>query len=143
VQACRRHPLARALRIDKLRIAALEATLESLMVGDDEDIPTWAMLRATSDDLRRRAEAVAAAVGGRVVPTAAMVGAGSAPGRTLESFGVALEGEPHRQAQRLRAGTPPVIGRVIDDAIVLDLRSVLPDDDDELVAAIRALGSTD
>lgn len=143
VQACRRHPLARALRIDKLRIAALEATLESLMVGDEEELPTWAMLRATSDDLRRRAESVAAAVDGRVVPTRAMVGAGSAPGRTLDSFGVALDGEPHRQAERLRAGTPPVIGRVVDDALVLDLRSVLPGDDDALVAAVRALGRGD
>lgn len=141
VQACRRHPLARALRIDKLRIAALEATLESLMVGDDADVPTWAMLRATDDELRARAEAVAAAVGGRAVRTTAMVGAGSAPARGLDSWGVALDGQPHHLAEHLRECTPPVIGRILDDALVLDLRSILPEDDIQLVTALRDSGT--
>ncbi|MCD2191047.1 L-seryl-tRNA(Sec) selenium transferase [Actinomycetospora soli] len=130
VHRLRRHPLARALRVDKLTLAALEATLRGPVP------PVRAMLEADVPALRDRAAAVAAAVGGEVVDCAAQVGGGGAPGVDLPSAAVAL---PVAYAEALRAGDDPVVGRVEQGRCLLDLRSVLPDDDARLVAAVRAV----
>ncbi|MEJ2870747.1 L-seryl-tRNA(Sec) selenium transferase [Actinomycetospora sp. OC33-EN08] len=129
VHRVRRHPLARALRVDKLTLAALEATLRGPVP------PVRAMLEADVDALRARARTVAAAVGGEAVDCVAQVGGGGAPGVDLPSAGVAL---PAEYAEALRAGEEPVVGRVEHGRCVLDLRSVLPGDDERLVAAVRA-----
>ncbi|GAA2357599.1 L-seryl-tRNA(Sec) selenium transferase [Dactylosporangium salmoneum] len=135
VESLRRHPLARALRVDKLTLAALEATLLA------RDTPTWRALRADAADLRRRAEAVRASLGGlsaEVVDTVAVVGGGGAPEVELPSAALAL---PAGLAAPLRLGDPPVLGRVERDRLLLDLRCV-PEEQDKTVAAavLRAAG---
>ncbi len=142
VAACSRHPLARAFRIDKLQRAALEATLEAHLRHDEPtELPTWAMLAADASTLEQRARALAASVAGGAdaVPVASLVGGGSSPGAELASWGVVLPAAaPDALAARLRAGTPPVIGRVEDDRVVLDLRTVPPAQDGQLADLVRA-----
>jgi L-seryl-tRNA(Ser) seleniumtransferase len=132
VERLRRHPLARALRVDKLTLAALEATLRG------PQTPTWSALTADSDALRARCERVAELVGGHVVASDGAVGGGGAPGQALPGWAVAL---PAEHAARLRAGDPCVVGRVERDRCLLDLRCVPEADDDRLVVAVRACTS--
>jgi L-seryl-tRNA(Ser) seleniumtransferase len=134
VTRLRRHPLARALRADKLTLAALEATLR----GPCPPVP--AMLHADVADLTARAEALVSRLAGAgveaaVVSCEATVGGGGAPGVVLPSAAVAL---PAAYAATLRRGTPPVVGRVEAGRCLLDLRTVPEGDDDTVEAAIRA-----
>jgi L-seryl-tRNA(Ser) seleniumtransferase len=129
VGAARRHPLARALRIDKLSLAALEATL--MLYRDPElarrEIPVLAMLCADEAELSARAAALASAVGGEVVRATAKVGGGALPLAQLAGPAVALPGAADgadAQAARLRAGDPPVVGRIQDGRVLLDPRTV-------------------
>jgi L-seryl-tRNA(Ser) seleniumtransferase len=135
VQRLRRHPVARALRVDKLTLAALEATLRGPAP------PVVAALAATPDSLLHRAERVAAALrsGGldaRAVPSAGVVGGGGAPGVDLPSAAIALAPS---LAGPLRNGAVPVVGRVERDRLLLDLLALDPADDDALVAAVLAV----
>jgi L-seryl-tRNA(Ser) seleniumtransferase len=130
----RRHPLARAMRVDKLTLAALEATLRGPVP------PTRAALDAPPAVLRERAEALAADLGAKGVPVSVVdsestVGGGGAPGVVLPSAALAL---PERFAAALRAGEPAVLGRVEHGRCLLDLRAVAPESDAELAAAVRA-----
>jgi L-seryl-tRNA(Ser) seleniumtransferase len=132
VQRLRRHPLYRALRVDKTTLAALEATLRGPLP------PVRAMLAADLADLRGRAAAlaerlVAAGVDARVVDSEARVGGGGAPERPLPSAAVSL---PPGFAEPLRLGRPPVVGHVDGDRTLLDLRSVGPEDDEALAGAV-------
>jgi L-seryl-tRNA(Ser) seleniumtransferase len=132
VTLLRRHPLARALRVDKLTLAALEATVR------DEAPPVLRALRADVNVLRARAEPLAerlAAVGAEVVDSVAAVGGGGAPGHEIPSVALAL---PAELARPLRGGDPPVVGRTVRGRLLLDLRTVPPDRDDALVAAVLA-----
>jgi L-seryl-tRNA(Ser) seleniumtransferase len=126
--------MARAFRVDKLTLAAFEATLLAA------DTPTAAALHADPDRLRARAETVASALSGRapveVVPSAGAVGGGGAPGLELPGWAVAL---PETCAAALRAGEPPVVGRVENGRCLLDLRCVPEDEDEHLIAAVRAV----
>lgn len=128
VDALRRHPLARALRVDKLTLAALEATLTGPRT------PVRQALELPLAELQERSTRFAEALRGhgidaQVIPAEAVVGGGGAPGVALPSCAIAL---PSRLALPLRTGTPPVIGRVVRDRLLLDLRCV-PRTDDELV----------
>ncbi|SCX49175.1 L-seryl-tRNA(Sec) selenium transferase [Klenkia marina] len=131
VQRLRRHPLYRALRVDKTILAALEATLRGPVP------PVHRMLATTTGELRARAEAVVAALGGdaHVVEASARVGGGGAPEFELPSVAVAL---PASFAEPLRHGAPPVVGYLADGRTLLDLRSLDPADDEALVEAVRA-----
>jgi len=133
VQRLRRHPLARALRPDKLTLAALEATLRGPRT------PTWLALHADPAELRRRCDAVATALpaelGATVVPAPGVVGGGGAPGVRLPGWAVSL---PAGLAAALRTGHPAVVGRVGDGRLLLDLRCVPPADDPRVAAAVRA-----
>lgn len=134
VDRLRRHPLARALRVDKLTLAALEASLSGPVT------PTARGLMATPAELRLRAERLGAAAHRRGIPVEvvdldAAVGGGGAPGVTLPSAGLAL---PERFATVLRVGDPPVVGRVEHGRCLLDLRSVPPQEDDTLLSALLA-----
>jgi L-seryl-tRNA(Ser) seleniumtransferase len=120
VEQVRRHPLARAVRVDKLTLAALEATLRG------PQTPVRSALVASPDTLRRRCVDVAAAVGGEVVPSEGRVGGGGAPGVVLAGWAVAV---PAAYAAPLRLGTPAVVGRVVRDQCLLDLRCVPPECD--------------
>ena len=129
VEQVRRHPLARAVRVDKTTLAALEATLRG------PTSPTWQALRADPARLRLRCEALAAAVGGEVVQSDGAVGGGGAPGLLLPGWAVAL---PVALAEPLRIGTPSVVGRVARDRCLLDLRCVPEADDDRVRDAVLA-----
>ena len=140
VERLRRDPLARAMRPDKVILAALAATLRLYRGGVAQiEIPVWRQLSAGLTDLERRARAISDATGSRPTISESTVGGGSLPGQTLPSWAVAIDGPaPQRLLARLRAGVPAVIGRIVDDAVVLDLRTVEPADDDRLGRAIRA-----
>ncbi|MFL5577917.1 MAG: L-seryl-tRNA(Sec) selenium transferase, partial [Gemmatimonadaceae bacterium] len=148
VARLRRNPLARALRVDKLTIAALEATLA--LYRDParavREVPALAMLTAPASAVRERAERVAArlAAGGvraAVVESEASVGGGAFPTARIPSAALALAGNAEDGERRLRAGAPAVIGRIADGRLLLDLRSVPAADDDRLAdAVLRALG---
>ncbi len=134
VQRLRRHPAARALRVDKLTLAALEATLRGPRP------PVARMLAFSVDELTERAariasELLAAGCAAEVVPCASAVGGGGAPGVELPSVAVAL---PAPYAAALRRAPVPVIGRVHDGRCLLDLRTVAPADDPVLTAAVLA-----
>ena len=144
VDRCRRAPLARALRLDKLRLAALAATLAAYERDAAHHLPVWRMAESDLAALRARAGAIAEACVGlevEVVALEAVLGGGSTPGATLPSAGVALIGPADRLARLLRTGTPAVVPRIVDDRVVLDLRSVPPEADEQLTAAIRTATS--
>ncbi len=132
ISRCRRHPLMRALRPDKLTIAALEATLA--LHRDPAlartSIPTLAMLAADPDALRARADRLAAAVSGEVVATTGRVGGGSLPLEELPSVAVALDAPDGADAlaARLRACDPHVVARVADGQVLLDVLTLSDDD---------------
>jgi L-seryl-tRNA(Ser) seleniumtransferase len=136
------HPLNRALRIDKLTVAALEATLELYREGvEDELVPTRALLKAPVATLRARAERAsrgleARAVSHRVVDSTGRVGGGTMPQALLPSVALALSGRAEPLHERLRQGSPSVVGRVVDDELWLDLRCVADEDVDRLVLAV-------
>jgi L-seryl-tRNA(Ser) seleniumtransferase len=140
----RRHPLARALRVDKTTLAGLEATLLAYVHGRaTSDIPVWRMIGAALDDLRARAERLAEQIGhahADVVPCTSAVGGGSLPGETLPSFAVALRSaQPDGLARALRQGAPPVVGRISDGLLLLDMRTVLEEQDAALARAVQAV----
>ena len=142
VAAARRHPLARALRIDKLSLAALEATLRLYLDPERalREIPVLAMLAVDEATLAARAGRLAAAIGDRasVTRAAGKAGGGALPLLELEGPVVSLDADPEPLARALRHGDPPVIARIHDGQVLLDPRT-LADDEVELVAgAARA-----
>ena len=136
VAACARHPLARALRPGAHVLAALQSVALSYLARTvTTDIPFWQMVATPTDELQRRAHAVVSAVGsGTAVATAAIPGAGSAPGVTIESFGVRFDGD---LLAELRSADVPIIARSRDGATFLDLRTVTPNDDAAIIEALR------
>jgi L-seryl-tRNA(Ser) seleniumtransferase len=143
IDACRRHPLARAVRIDKLSLAALEATLALYRdpAAAVREIPVLAMLSAEPGELEARARRLAEAVGGAVVEAVARVGGGALPLLELPGPAVALTPGPagcDALAARLRAGDPAVIGRIHDGRILLDVRTLTDREADEAGTAVRA-----
>ena len=143
VERVRRNPLFRALRVDKLTLATLEWVLRAHLRGDMAGIPAWRMLRATDSELRERAEALTRRLGqDAVVPTAleSVVGGGSVPEGAMPSWGLRVTpagASPRRLERQLREGAPSVVVRIEDDAVLLDLRTVFPEDDDKLAEALR------
>ena len=144
----RRDPLARAMRPDKTTLAAVAATLALYRAGRAAlDIPVWRMLATSTDQLRARATRIAARLPGRpieIVSVDSTVGGGALPGQTLPSVGFRIEvPSPSRLAAELRRGEPCVVGRIEGGALWLDLRTVVPDEDDALMAALEVvLGSS-
>jgi L-seryl-tRNA(Ser) seleniumtransferase len=145
IGALRSHPLMRALRPDKITIAALIATLASYR--DDraiEELPVWRMIAAAPSELAERARALAERLSGaglrvEVIETRSTVGGGSLPEETQPSSAVALSGAPATSlAALLRSAHPPVVARIIDERVALDLRSVLPEHDEDLARAATA-----
>ncbi|HZI29244.1 MAG TPA: L-seryl-tRNA(Sec) selenium transferase [Gemmatimonadaceae bacterium] len=147
VDACRRNPLTRAMRVDKLTLAALEATLAlyrdpaRAFVG----VPVLAMVTAPAESIRERADRLAAILRDHglpcdVVASEAAVGGGAFPTARLASSAVALRGKSADLELKLRKAAQPIIGRIVDERIQLDLRSLLPDRDEDLAnAALQAL----
>ncbi len=141
IERLRRHPLARALRPDKLCLAALAATLAHYLRGEaTREIPVWRMIAARPEDLRSRAAAWAATLqSGAILQGRSTVGGGSLPEETLPTWLLALvTPQPNRMMDRLRLSATPVIARVEEDQLVFDPRTVLPEQEDTLLAGISA-----
>jgi L-seryl-tRNA(Ser) seleniumtransferase len=140
VARMRRDPLARAMRPDKVTLAAVAATLGQYRAGLAEtSIPIWRMIGRPVEELRKRATAIALGLGphASAIDARSTVGGGSLPGETLPSVAVAIRSaSPDRLLAALRGGTPPVIGRIEDGRAVFDVRTVEPDDDDALREAL-------
>ena len=153
MERIRRHPLMRALRVDKMTYAALEATLLQYATGRAaSSVPVQRMLRMTKDEIRDRAERLAAGLvemeGWRahLVDGVSAVGGGSASGAELPTWLVAIEQAgvtPDALEARLRGLTPPVIARIEDDRVVLDLRTVFPAQDSDLLQLPHRLEVTE
>ena len=139
-----RHPLARAVRIDKGSLAALNATLLHYLKGEETSkIPIWDMISQSQESLADRAEAWQSAVGGltSVIPGESTVGGGSLPGETLPTSLLSIDpttvtGGASAVAANLRRSTPPIIGRIDDDRVLLDPRTVPPHLDDALIRGV-------
>jgi L-seryl-tRNA(Ser) seleniumtransferase len=143
IEAARVHPLARAVRIDKLSLAALEATLA--LYRDPElarrELPVLAMLTASDAQLEQRARALAEATGGEIVASVARVGGGALPLLELPGPAVALDGGSagiDALARLLRTGEPALIGRIQHGRLLLDPRTLTDDEAEEAALAVRA-----
>src|SRR5438132_801714 len=151
IERCRKHPLSRALRADRMLLAALEATLRLYRDGRADELPALQGLKTSPSELRQRATRAALllqqkGIACSVVESEGQVGGGSLPLRKLEGAGVALEDAPAPLLAALRAGDPPVIALVRDGRVVLDVRCV--SDVGELAdavaqAAVRATAQKD
>jgi L-seryl-tRNA(Ser) seleniumtransferase len=136
-----RHPLARAVRVDKMTLAALETTLRERLLGRQS--PVAQMLEISPDDLHRRAgfllvRLVERGVGCQLVEADSPVGGGSLPGSALRTWLVALDGPASRLANALRRGDPPVLARIEGGRCCLDVRTLLPGEEEPLMTAIEA-----
>ena len=149
VQRLERHPLARAVRIDKMSLAGLTATLAHYIAGEAEsEIPIWRMISAHPDSVRARALAwrdaitSATAAEAAVLPSRAAIGGGSLPGETLPSWTLSVAppngATPESALTSLRGQPTPVIARIVDDTVRLDPRTVLPHQDEAVLQAILA-----
>jgi L-seryl-tRNA(Ser) seleniumtransferase len=138
VAAVARHPLARAVRADKMALAALQSVALAYLAGDGDAIPLWRMAATPVGVLRERAEALASSVpGAKVVDTEAVAGGGSLPGLTIPSTGVAVEvADADRVLAALRELS--IVARVDAGAVICDLRTVEPSDDPRLAAALAS-----
>jgi len=140
VEKIKQHPLARAVRADKLCLAALSVTLLHYLRDEAvQEIPIWQMIAANTRDLEVRIQGWRSLLGyGDVIKGESTVGGGSLPGETLPTFLLALSPRsPKRFQERLRTGNPPVIGRVLENQVVFDARTVLPTQDHDLLRAIQ------
>ena len=142
-----RHPLARAVRVDKLTLAALEATLRQRLTGHGDDIPVDHMLHASSDELRRRVGFWSVKLADRGVATAIVegssaVGGGSLPEHPIPSLLLAIKGPASRLLTALRRGDPPVIARIEKDQCCVDPRTVLRGEDETLVDCVEVAAKT-
>ncbi len=144
VARTRANPLFRALRVDKLTYATLEATLLAYLREEFDEIPALRLMRTPVEKLRARAEEMVEHLGAQnieagVISTRSLVGGGAAPGSTLESIAVVLRPASITRdelAARLRKWTPPVIVRIENDQVVIDLRTVFPEQDVVVVEAV-------
>jgi L-seryl-tRNA(Ser) seleniumtransferase len=141
IDTLKRHPLARAVRADKLCLAGLSATLDHYRRGEALDkIPVWRMISLPLDTIRARAESWAAVVAGEVIASESTIGGGSLPGETLPTWVFAPHvDQPNAAAAHLRRHDPPVVARVAQDRLLLDPRTVLPGEDEVVLDALRGL----
>jgi L-seryl-tRNA(Ser) seleniumtransferase len=148
IERIRKHPLMRALRVDKMTYAALEATLTEYAAGRAAvTIPVQRMLTMTAEEVRRRAETLTAALAAipgwraEIVAGTSAIGGGSAPGVGLPTWliSAAKDGlSPDALDARLRRQSPPIIARIEDGRLLLDLRTVLPEQDARLAALLTS-----
>jgi len=144
----RHHPLMRALRADKMTYAALEATLEEYATGRaQQTVPVTRMMAMSLEDIGRRADALASSLStaglqAEVIDGFSTIGGGSAPGSQLPTRLVALTMPAGRLEAALRAGRPPLIARIVDDRVMIDLRTVVPEDDQALARLVTHAAST-
>jgi L-seryl-tRNA(Ser) seleniumtransferase len=142
IEKLKKHPLARAIRADKLCLAALSATLLHYLKDEAErSVPVWQMISAPPELIQARAQRWADAVGeGEVIPGQSTIGGGSLPGETLPTYLLALKvPQPNQFLAKLRQADPPIIARVLDDLVVLDPRTVLPEQEGALLQGLQII----
>ncbi|MBM3773681.1 MAG: L-seryl-tRNA(Sec) selenium transferase [Acidobacteria bacterium] len=132
----RRNPMFRALRLDKVILQLLEHTLRNLLLERWDQIPALAMIRQPAAEIRARAERVSRGTEAEIVPGCSVIGGGSTPEQSIPTFLISLAA---RHESRLRAATPPIIGRIENERLLLDLRTVFADEEEELARALQAL----
>jgi L-seryl-tRNA(Ser) seleniumtransferase len=144
MDALKKHPMTRALRVDKVTLAGLQATLLHYLKGEAiTKIPVWTMMAATRDDLDARAKKWAerlraARLDAAVIDAESTVGGGSLPGETLPTRALAIAvASPDEFAARLRQNAPPIVARIEEQRVVFDPRTVLASEEDALLAAIE------
>jgi L-seryl-tRNA(Ser) seleniumtransferase len=138
----KRHPLTRAMRVDKMTLAALEATLRSYADGIWNDIPTMAMLAASAVELKEKAGVLLeqlrqAEVSAHLVAVEGQVGGGSVPTQTIASWAVALDGDVESLEKKLRLGENTIVGRIHDGKYLLDVRTIWVEDFPLIVRALK------
>ena len=143
VARLRRNPLFRALRLDKLIYQALENTLRCLLLERWDSVPALAMIRQPAAAICARAAALVSRVPGipaEIVPGSSVIGGGATPEQAIPTWLIAVACASPVDAERsLRAGDPPVVARIEDQRLVLDLRTVFREEEEELAAALRKL----
>jgi len=143
VARLRRNPMFRALRLDKLIYQALENTLRAMLFEQWYRIPALGMIRMSADQIRARAERIIAkisALDARIEPGESVIGGGSTPEQSISTWLIVIERPDVNAAERaLRRNDPPVIARIEDDRLVLDLRTVFESEEEELTRALQAL----
>jgi L-seryl-tRNA(Ser) seleniumtransferase len=148
LERIRKNPLFRALRVDKLIIAALEATISLYLQGKTDDVPALRMINLSVEAIRRRATGLAEKISAhprlsvRVRDGESVIGGGSTPAQSLPTALLAVTHSSHSAQeleQLLRRNSPPIIARVEEDALLLDLRTVFEDQDEELFEALEAI----
>jgi L-seryl-tRNA(Ser) seleniumtransferase len=150
VQSIRKNPLYRTYRVDKLTYAALEATLMDYASQKDSNIPVLRMLKATAEEIFERCERVSrqvncAELAAEAIPVQSLIGGGTAPTARLQSAAVSLRHailQPQALLLALRRLEPPVVGRIHEDHVLLDLRTVEPEFDQTLASLLQQIGST-
>jgi L-seryl-tRNA(Ser) seleniumtransferase len=138
----KKHPLARAIRADKLCLAALSATLLHYLKDEAiTEIPIWRMIAALSETLRKRVQNWVNILGiGEVIESQSTIGGGSLPDETLPTFVLALSvHSPNNTLEHLRACQPPVIARLEADKVIFDPRTIMPEQENDLLSAIRSI----
>ncbi len=142
VTRLRRNPMFRALRLDKLIYQALETTLRNLVLERWDQIPALRMIRASSGELRDRAQHFAGKLGdirAKLVEGSSLIGGGATPEQPLPAWLIAIDcADVGKAERRCRENDPPVIARIEEGRLIVDLRTVLPDEEEELVCALRA-----
>ena len=138
----KQHPLNRAMRVDKMTLAALEATLRSYDADSAEEIPVIAMLSAGEDLLLQKAKKLASMlenlqISAEILPTEGRVGGGSVPNKALPSYAVAFHRNVNDLEEKLRLGNPPIIGRIHEGSYLLDVRTLFEEDFPVIAEAIR------
>jgi len=141
VARLRRNPMYRALRLDKLILQALETTLRRLLLECWDQIPALRMIRTPADEIRARAQRLLDSLPGitaEIVRGESLIGGGSTPEQSIETWLVAIEApDVAALERRLRSSNPPVIARIERDLLLVDLRTVFPEEEAELAAALR------
>jgi L-seryl-tRNA(Ser) seleniumtransferase len=145
VARLRRNPLFRALRLDKLIYQALEHTLRAILLERWERIPALAMIRQMPDQIRVRAEALIAGLPGldaAIIEGQSVIGGGATPEQSIPTRLIALSGDANQIERTLRSGDPPIIARIENDCVVLDLRTVAWEEEGDLGTALRSLAQS-
>jgi L-seryl-tRNA(Ser) seleniumtransferase len=146
VARLRRNPMFRALRLDKLIYQALESTLRSLVLERWDEVPALHMISQTGAELRVRAESLLRRLDGlraSVIEGSSMIGGGATPGQPLQSWLIAIDCADVVEAERrCRLSDPPVVARVEDGRLLIDLRTVFVSEEDELLRVIRSACAT-
>ena len=142
VDILKKHPLTRAMRVDKMTLAALEATLSSYERGKPDEIPVLRMLSAEPEALKIKADKLAAllleaGVPCSVLPVQGQVGGGSVPNQSLSSYAVAFAGNVNALEEKLRLGLQPIVGRIHNGAYFLDVRTLWEEDFPIIVTAVK------